>query len=338
MRPEFTKKPEFMLLAAQQKRNESSLFGETLRFLLVFLAASTVAGIIGSIPMLVWMFSGGRLEQMLAAAMQSNDPYALTNSIITLLEQMLGSMPGWLIAIVVASGFVYAVVSALYCKVFEKRNLASMGLVKQHALRSYLVGAVLGALSFAAVAGLAYVFKGITFDGINPLASIWPTLLMMFIAYVLQSAGEELLVRGYFMVSLSKRFRLPLCIGLSSILFGTLHVANLGINFLAFLNIALVGVVLALYILLTGDLWGACGYHALWNFCQGNVFDLPVSGTYAADSIFAVTVNNKSELLTGGDFGLEGSLCSTFVLLASLGVLIFLLLRRPADPVPENPA
>ena len=330
MRPEFTKKPEFMRLAAEQKCNELSLLQELLRFFLLYFCASLIAGVVAAIPMTAWMFSGERGLQLL-------ESYAMEGDALTVLERIFSGMPDWLSAVLVASTAMLIPASIFYCKKFEQRQARTMGLVKGRALRNYLIGALLGAVSFSAVAGLASAFGGISIQGLQPLRDVWPTLLMMLAAFIVQSAGEELLVRGYLMVSLSKRFRLPVCILVSSLMFGVLHVSNIGFYPVAFVNIVLIGVILGCYILLTGDIWGACGYHALWNFFQGNIFGLPVSGLEASGSLCKVAVTGGNKLLTGGSFGLEGSLCTTLVLLPCLGILIFLLTRRPEDAAKEAP-
>lgn len=330
MRPEFTKKPAFMLEAAAQKRREFPLFLELLIFYVVYIAATTAIGVVLTLPMMLWLFSGSRAELLLQAADS-------TGALIEQVFALLGQMPGWMTALMLLANALLGVAAILYCKWFEKRGIRTLGLTGPHALKSYLLGALFGAASFAAVFALTSAFGGVAISGVQPLAALWPTLLMMLCAYVLQSAGEELLVRGYLMTSLSKRYRLPVCIGVSSIVFALLHTGNFGFSAVAFINIVLIGVVLALTVLLSGDLWAACGYHALWNFVSGNVFGLSVSGIDSGDSIFTVEVTGYNTLLTGGDFGLEGSLCTTFVLLAELGVLVFLLSRRTPDPVPEEP-
>lgn len=331
MRPEFTKKPEFMLHAAEQKRNAPPLLVELLIFLAVFTAGSMATGMLGSIPMLAWLFTGDRMHLLLQSA--EGGSTEMLETFFALMEQM----PSWITMLVLVLNFLLGVVAAFYCKIFEKRKLPTMGLVKGCALRSYGLGALLGAVSFSAVLGLAAAFGGLRITGMSLTVSMLPSLLLLLVCFVLQSAGEELLVRGYLMTSLSKRYRLPVCVGMSAVVFGLLHVSNPGVNFVAFLNIVLVGVVLGLYMLLTGDIWGACGYHALWNFCQGSVFGVSVSGLNTGTSVFTAEITGHSDLLTGGDFGLEGSLCTTFVMLATIGILVFFLSRRAPDPVDPEP-
>ncbi|MCS7179707.1 MAG: CPBP family intramembrane metalloprotease, partial [Anaerolineae bacterium] len=85
---------------------------------------------------------------------------------------------------------------------------------------------------------------------------------------------------------------------------------------LALANIALAGAVFALAVEWTGTLWLAVAYHFAWNFFQGTVLGLPVSGM-AWEGLLALPTDGPV-LLTGGAFGPEGGLISTAVLLLSL--------------------
>lgn len=325
MKPEFTKKPEFMILAAEQKRNAPPMFLELLIFFAVYIIASLAIGLIGSVPMLIWLFGGGRSLALLELGS--------TNAMLDQVVNLLLNPPVWLQIVLLALSALLGLAAILYCTKFEKRSLRSMGLTRPHALRHYGSGALFGAVSFSAAFGLTALLGGVRLEGVNPLGSVWPMLLLMLAAFVVQSAGEELLLRGYFMTSLSKNARLPASIFVSSIVFGLLHISNPGAGPAAFANVALVGVVLGLYILLTGDLWGACGYHALWNFFQSSVFGISVSGIDLGTSLFRVSVTGQNKLLTGGEFGLEGSLCTTMILLVQIAALVWFLYRRPNDAV-----
>jgi len=71
----------------------------------------------------------------------------------------------------------------------------------------------------------------------------------------------------------------------------------------------------------SGNLWFPTALHFAWNFCQGVVFQLPVSGI-RTDGLIDVWVAPTAPLwLTGGAFGLEGSALIT----GTQGLLIFLL-------------
>ena len=67
---------------------------------------------------------------------------------------------------------------------------------------------------------------------------------------------------------------------LTSVLFGAAHLANPNASWIAAIGIALeAGVMLGAAYMLTRSLWLPMGLHAAWNFTQGEIFDIPVSGT-----------------------------------------------------------
>lgn len=77
-----------------------------------------------------------------------------------------------------------------------------------------------------------------------------------------------------------------------------------------------------------GSLWLICGIHAGWNYFQGNIFGVPVSGNPEANSLLAFgPTEGSNEALTGGDFGIEASLVGTLILAIAL-VIAFISFRR----------
>ncbi|MEI8080306.1 MAG: CPBP family intramembrane glutamate endopeptidase, partial [Actinomycetes bacterium] len=70
------------------------------------------------------------------------------------------------------------------------------------------------------------------------------------------------------------------------------------------------------------------GIHAGWNYFQGNIFGLPVSGIPEASSLFAFgPASGSTDLVTGGSFGVEASIVGTSVLLVA-AIIAFLYYRR----------
>jgi hypothetical protein len=85
------------------------------------------------------------------------------------------------------------------------------------------------------------------------------------------------------------------------------------------LNIALAGVAFALAYRATGSLWLPIAYHFMWNYAQGPLLGLPVSGmTFHA---LAEASPAGPPLWTGGAFGAEGGLVATVVLVVSIAGL-----------------
>ena len=62
-------------------------------------------------------------------------------------------------------------------------------------------------------------------------------------------------------------------------LFGALHIMNPGATWFSSVAIAVeAGILLGAAYMLTRQLWLSIGIHAAWNFTQGWVFSVPVSG------------------------------------------------------------
>jgi hypothetical protein len=79
------------------------------------------------------------------------------------------------------------------------------------------------------------------------------------------------------------------------------------------------GILLGGAYMLTRSLWLPIGLHAAWNFTQGEVFDVPVSGI-AEHGLVQARMSGPT-LLSGGQFGLEASIIA--VVLATAAGLWF---------------
>ena len=225
------------------------------------------------------------------------------------------------------------IIVIIYCKLIQKRSLASLGIVKANAVKHYLLGCLLGLLFSAVVYTILFLFGcvgSITNNGFHI------SVFMLFFAFIVQSASEELLMRGYLMNSIAAKSKVPLAIFLNSFLFMMLHLLNPGVTFISMLNILIYGVIFSLLCLLTDNIWLACGMHFSWNFALGCIYGGNVSGI-TLNSLFSVTLKGN-DILTGSDFGIEGSIITTLI-----GLLIVLILgyciktnRTKISPVREN--
>lgn len=200
---------------------------------------------------------------------------------------------------------------------YEGRALASIGLTRAAPLRQLFGGVMIavGVLGLTVV-GVALV-GGV---GLEPTPSLLLPALFSLIGWSVQASAEEAVFRGWLLPVLSARRSPAFGLLLSSLLFALLHGANLGFSPVAFVNIALVGVLSGLYVLQQGSLWGVIGLHVAFNWLQGNLLGLPVSGAAFEASFLQTTVQGPA-LVTGGTFGLEGSLLTTLFLLVACGVV-----------------
>ena len=93
---------------------------------------------------------------------------------------------------------------------------------------------------------------------------------------------------------------------------------------LAFLNTALFGVFISLYMLRTDNIWGACAIHSIWNFAQGNLFGCLVSGMNVNSSLLISESDLARAVTNGGEFGPEGGLAVTIVLLIAVMCVVYI--------------
>lgn len=131
------------------------------------------------------------------------------------------------------------------------------------------------------------------------------------------AAGEEALVRGYPFQLLARTWGDGAALGVSSVLFGALHLGNPSVGWLAAVNVTAAGLFLGVLVLRTASLWWATGAHLGWNWGQAFLADLPVSGLDVVDTPFWDGSLVGAGWLAGGGFGVEGSLLAAPVLLAA---------------------
>jgi len=218
-----------------------------------------------------------------------------------------------------STGFLI-IICILYCKFSEKRNLRSMGLIKKGAFKEYGIGLIVGLIMFSAIVLILMLSGQLSFFSVT-LSSL-PIIIIYFIGFMIQGASEEFLCRGFLLTSIAAKNGIILGIILNSCLFGFLHLFNAGFSILPLINIILVGIFFSVYAYRTDNIIGACAIHSMWNFAQGNIYGIPVSGMNMGSSILQIS-NFSDSLLSGGTFGAEGGLACTIVLIISTLLVIF---------------
>lgn len=202
----------------------------------------------------------------------------------------------------------------LWVRFVEKRSISSIGFWRNQWIRKYLRGALLGFV-FISIPVMILLLIGIVQ---LQMQQITPTTIIgivgSLVAFLIQGATEEIVVRGWLFPVLSVRSRIWIGIVVTSFLFGFLHLLNPGITILSISNIILVGVFAAFYALKDSSLWGICAWHSIWNWAQYNVFGFAVSGMVMYSTPLFKPVTNGSEVLHGGSFGIEGSIITTIML------------------------
>jgi membrane protease YdiL (CAAX protease family) len=178
-----------------------------------------------------------------------------------------------------------------------------------NALRRLLIGLGAGFAVFSVAVGVAAVLGVYHVNGPGDLSQLLPALIA---AALFPAVNEELLFRGILFRWLEEWGGSWVALLVTSALFGCAHLFNPNASSIAAVGIALeAGVMLGAAYMLTRSLWLPMGIHAAWNFAQGEVYDIPVSGLPVHGMVNARL--SGPPLLTGNGFGLEASLIAIVV-------------------------
>ncbi len=307
------KRPDMVDEAA--KTGGKNLFLEILMFLGVYV----VIQILIAIPILgvevILLFA----DEAAMTAIYSGDVQAAIEA-----EMAILSSDAMLITQLFATA-IMILIPVLFCKLIQKRRMRTLGYKKPGMWKEYGIGLLVGLGMMTAVVLIGMVTgslelqlnsEAFTAGGIG-------MLILLFVGFLIQGMSEEVLCRGYFLVSIArKKGNVWLGIIVSSLAFGALHLGNSGIVPLAFVNLVLFGIFAGVYFVKRGNIWGIAAIHSIWNFAQGNIFGILVSGNDFGTTIFTSTINENMTLINGGDFGLEGGILTTIILVAGTAVML----------------
>jgi membrane protease YdiL (CAAX protease family) len=218
--------------------------------------------------------------------------------------------------------FLSAYVPALGLARIEGGSIADGGLpLRALCWPAFCKGCVIGlaevSLLIALIAaGGGYSFGTITLDGTALFE--WAAYWAAFFLFV--GLAEEFAFRGYSQAALARLIGFwPAAIVLS-IAFGAIHLTNQGENPIGIAGIVGTGMVLALTLRRTGNLWIAVGWHAAFDFGETFLYSVPDSGTVLPGHLSNASLHGPV-WLTGGTAGPEGSVFS-FVTMAAAAFFV----------------
>lgn len=276
--------------------------------------------VLGALGQTAVQFLWGVLLGLMAAMQGAADP-----------GELMATLPDWSItAVNLFSTLGMTGVVLLLLHFWQKRKLATAGLCRPF-WKEYGLGLVVGFGIFALAVAVAVVTGSLRFTGLSGDFAVGPFLLL-FAGFVVQGFSEELLCRGCFMMSVARKNSVTAGVLLNAGVFAALHLFNDGIGPLPIVNLFLFGVFASLYYLWRGNLWGIAAVHSMWNFAQGNIFGILVSGGDFGMSLLTSEMTG-SALINGGDFGLEGGLAVTLVLVLGIALVAW----RNVDRIAKTP-
>ena len=215
-----------------------------------------------------------------------------------------------------------ALVIFFWVKVVEKRPIRTLGFFKGHIWLNLLKGWGLGTLLLLVSFFGTYLLGGLEFVKVDFSQRTLLYILSLIPFWFIQGGTEELVTRGWLLQTVTNKLNLSWGIAISSSFFSILHLGNQGVTALSLISIVLVGVLMALYMLKTDNIWGVAALHGAWNFAQGNLVGVSVSGQNAGGSLLHFQARSGvPDWLSGGAFGLKGNIVTCVVLVVGIIIL-----------------
>jgi membrane protease YdiL (CAAX protease family) len=192
------------------------------------------------------------------------------------------------------------------------------------ALRNLGLGLAAGFVVFSLAVAIAALLGVYRITGPGDFSGFLPALLA---SAIFPAVSEELVFRGILFRWIEDFGGSWAALLLTSAFFGASHLMNPHATPIAAIGIAFeAGVMLGAAYMLTRSLWLPMGLHAAWNFAQGEIYDIPVSGTPVHGVVNARLSGDP--LLTGNGFGLEASIIA-IVVATLFGIwLLWLAIRK----------
>ncbi len=186
------------------------------------------------------------------------------------------------------------------------------------------VGVIGGAGLVGAVIATLVALQVFDLQGRHPFSV---TALDTLSEMVLVAFFEEILVRGIVLKALERPLGSLGAVLASSLLFGLAHLPNEGATLLSTLNATLAGVMFGAAFIATRRLWLCIALHLGWNFTASYVFSATVSGHEGQAGLFFGQLNGPN-WITGGPFGMEGSVVTLMALAVGTSLLLVFASRR----------
>jgi len=216
--------------------------------------------------------------------------------------------------------FVLVSYIALY-RYYERRKITELS--TRNIGKYLLVGLLLGLLVPSLSILVAYLRGEYIILSITNLTNIFLRDLTISIGFGIATAVfEEVLFRGVLFRLIEEKLGSYLALIISCLIFGFVHLINENSLFFAVFAISITSILITAAYMYTRNLWFPIAIHFAWNFAQGDIFGIPVSGDPASTSII-VSQLEGSKWFTGGVWGIEATVqVVIFSLIAGIVLLV----------------
>lgn len=235
---------------------------------------------------------------------------------------LVGENPWLALVVGLATAVLAVLVYVWVVRRTERRDVVEVS--REGAVSGLGWGTLLGIALFALVIVNLAVLGSYTVHGLGTVTGA--VGLVGFMAAV--AVGEELMYRGVLFRIIEGWTGTWVALTATSLLFGLAHLVNPNATLWGALVIAIEagGLLTAAYVA-TRKLWVPIGLHLGWNVAGSAIFSTEVSGNNTPQGLLDASTSGPM-LITGGEFGPEGSVYSIVFCAVAAAVFIRMAYRR----------
>lgn len=279
-----------------------------------------------------WRIAAFSISYLILARILGLGTYAILTSL------KVGFAPNSSVSLITTFSIFSAVSIFLgwFCgKVFEDLPFRALGgWLTKNWFKDLMIGLICGAIAILFTALIPFAEGGLKFE-FNQTASssaILSTLGSTLLVFIVGAISEETLFRGYILQTLFRAQYIAFGILLTALFFASAHNGNPGATFFSWTNTFIAGLWFAVAYYKTRSLWFPFGLHLMWNWMQGSVLGINVSGLeqLAPAPLFHAT-DTGPIWLTGGNYGIEGGFACTVALILATALVWFAPFLKPTE-------
>nr|WP_278189690.1 CPBP family intramembrane glutamic endopeptidase [Brevibacterium sp. ZH18] len=245
---------------------------------------------------------------------------------VTVLGGVAANIVGGNGVLALLAGLITATLTLLVYRVVVRRteNRPVAEVSPTGAVRALGLGALIGIGLFSLAIAAIALLGGYAVDGLGSPGALLGLLGLMAAAAV----TEEVIFRGVLFRVVEERTGSWIAMAITGLVFGLMHLLNPNASLFGAIAIAVeAGFMLTAAYMATRRLWVPIGLHFGWNIAAGGIFSTEVSGANTPQGLLDATMSGPV-LLTGGDFGPEGSVFSIAICILAGAIFVWMAHRR----------
>lgn len=203
-------------------------------------------------------------------------------------------------------------------KFIDRKSIVTLGFSIKNRSKDIIFALVLGFIIMAFGFSILLIFGNLKIIALNFVPYV---MFISLITLLTVSLIEEIIFRGYLLNNLMESINKYFALVIISVIFGLLHSLNVNFTIAGLINLTLFGILIGIPYIFNQNLWFPISFHLSWNYSQGPIFGFFVSGKGERIQFLITQDLQGNPLITGGDFGFEGSLILTIILLISILIL-----------------